>query len=96
MVARLDPLSDANLRDMLTRETGFLPACSARFKKYGLDVTFRPDAVDEIVRVGAQRQAGVRGLKALVDRLGIALACDTSAEVNQLAVDAEYVRRHLR
>jgi ATP-dependent Clp protease ATP-binding subunit ClpX len=95
VVLRLDPLSEESLREMLTREDGFLPACTARFKKYGLAVSFQPNAIEEIVDIGLRRKAGVRGLKALVDRLGIALACDASSE-NQLEVNAEYVRRHLR
>lgn len=93
---RLQSLNDREMTELLTRDKGLITDCKNRFAKYGIQVEVEPLAVEEIVKLGVSRNAGVRGLKALMDRLGIALACEKIPEGGQLTVDAAYVARNLR
>lgn len=92
----LRPLTSGDMTELLTRKDGLVSDCKARFAKYGVRVHIEPDAVAEIVRLGVGRKAGVRGLKALVDRLGIALAGEKITSGDEVKVDAAYVARNLR
>jgi ATP-dependent Clp protease ATP-binding subunit ClpX len=93
---RLQPLSSADMITLLTRERGLIAHFARRLEKYNLRPRLDPDAVDEIVRLGIARKAGVRGLKALMDRLGIAVACEQNEPGVEFGVDAAYIRRHLQ
>ncbi|HYC90716.1 MAG TPA: ClpX C4-type zinc finger protein [Thermoanaerobaculia bacterium] len=92
----LPPLNEEHLARLLTREGGLVTACTERFMKYGMRVKIEDSAVQELVQLGIRRKAGVRGLKALVDRLGIALACEQIPAGQELCVDSAYVRRNLQ
>lgn len=93
---RLEPLSEAEMTVLLTRRGGLISGCTEHFSRHGLRIGFDPSAVERIVLLGARRKAGVRGLKAMIDRLGIAIACENFADAQQeLRVDAAYVTRHL-
>jgi ATP-dependent Clp protease ATP-binding subunit ClpX len=92
----LPPLDEEHMRELLTRVDGFVTACTARFARSGMRVTVDDSAVKEIVQLGVRRKAGLRGLKALVDRLGMAIACERVADGQELKVDSDYIRRHLQ
>lgn len=92
----LPPLNEAHMTELLTREDGFVTACTARFAKYGMRVKVEDSAVKEIVQLGIRRKAGLRGLKALVDRLEMALACEQVANGEELRVDSAYILRNLQ
>ena len=91
----LPPLTEEEMISLLTREGGFLTACAARFARYGMRVTIDESAVKEVAQLGVRRKAGIRGLEALVDRLGIALAVEQVPAGQEIRVDSGYVRRQL-
>jgi ATP-dependent Clp protease ATP-binding subunit ClpX len=92
----LEALGDANLKEYLIRDGGLIAGYKERFKKSGLTITFDSAAVETLVRLGEQRKAGIRGLKAMLDSLAVALACEPWPEgQREFVVDEAFVIRNL-
>jgi len=92
----MEPLGNEYLRELLTRDGGLIDGCKKRFENGGLLVAFEPAAIDLLVRLGDNRKSGIRGLKAMVDTLGLALACEAPEGGGKFLVDETFVVRNLR
>lgn len=91
---QFEVLGKDSLETLLTRDGGLIGEYERRFKKDGIGLIFNPAAVDLIASLGEQRRGGVRGLKAIMDSVALALAFEVPADgEREFVVDEAFVKQ---